>query len=69
MRYPASEKLEIIRTVEGQSNRHLICCAFRAARFTDGTIFILMVVWMRWRIIRRAQDQSGTASQTPAAMI
>ena len=44
-----------------QSNKPSICYAFRVARFTGGTIFMSTVAWTRWRIIRRAQDQSGTA--------
>jgi hypothetical protein len=72
MRYPASEKLEIIRTVEGSHlpvKQTLDMLAFRAAHFIDGMIFISMVVWTRWRIIRPVPSLSGTVSQTSGAMI
>ena len=71
MRYPASEKLEIIRTVESSHlpvKQPSICYAFRVARFTGGTIFMSTVAWTHWRIIRHALGQSGTAFRMPAAM-
>ncbi len=72
MRYPASEKLEIIRTVEGS---HLpvkqtldMARASRARHSIDGMIFMSTAAWMGWLTDPHAQDRSGTASLMPVVM-
>ena len=64
MRYPASEKLEIIRTVEGShlpTKKRLICFASLAPLFIGGMIVISKVGLMHWQINLLDRDQSGTA--------
>ena len=70
MRYPASERLEIIHTVEGS---HLpvkqtldMAWASRARHSIDGTISMSTAAWMGWLTDPHAQDWSGTASLIPA---
>ena len=72
MRYPASEKLEIIRTVEGShlpAKQTLDMLAFRAPHSTDGMTATSKVALMPWRIVHLAQSLSGTVFRRPGGMI
>ena len=70
MRYPASEKLEIIRLVE-QSHLPVAArwrsSASRGPRFTDGAISIKAAGRKLWTIARRGRIASGTAFPTISA--
>ena len=70
MRYPASEKLEIIRLVERSTCRSAapwISSAFRQRPFTDGTIATGPLARPVSRIVRAVPVGCGTGSRTMSA--
>ena len=72
MRYPASKKLEIIRTVEGSHlpvKQTLDMLGIPRTTFIDGMISMSTAAWMGWLIGPHAWDRSGTASLMLVAMI
>ncbi len=65
MRYPATEKLEIIRTVEGShlpTKKTLDMLGIPRGR-------VAKVALMPWQIVRHVQNRSGTASLISAVTI
>jgi hypothetical protein len=70
MRYPASEKLEIIRLVEGvhQCGGRWKSSAFRAPPSTAGTICVRPAAPKPCRTDTPSRIASGTASQTMFAI-
>ena len=67
MRYPASEKAEIIHLVEAShlpASAHWTSSASRAPPSIAGTIAIATAGSKRWPIIARGRTASGTASPT-----
>ena len=70
MRYPASEKLEIIRLVEQShlpARRRCSRSGFRDPRFIGGAIFIGPEGQRRWTIAARGLIGCGTASPMTSA--
>ena len=72
MRYPASEKLEIIRTVEGShlpAKQTLDMLGIPRTTFIAGTTVTWKVGLMPCRIARLAQSLSGTVFHRIGGMI
>jgi putative transposase len=71
MRYPASEKAEIIQLVEGnricRPSAHWTSSASRAPLSIAGMIAIVRAGLRRWPIIAHGQIVSGTGSRTMSA--
>ena len=70
MRYPASEKAEIIKLVEQShlpAKRTLDKLGIRAPPFTDGMIAIVTAGRKRWPTIAHDRTASGIASRTMSA--
>ena len=70
MRYPASDKAEIIELVEQShlpAKRTLDSSASRGPPFTDGMIAILTAGLKRWPTIAHDRTASGIASRTMSA--
>ena len=72
MRYPASEKLEIIRTVESShlpAKQTLDMLGIPAPRFIASTTVTSKAGLTRWQIAARAPSLSGTVFRRPDGMI
>ena len=70
MRYPASEKAEIIKLVEQShlpAKRTLDKLGIPRATFTDGMIAIVTADLKRWPTIAHDRSGSGIASRTMSA--